>query len=137
MMALFQFMIGNSDYSAPYYHNSIMIKAGEARPVWVPYDFDWSGIVNARYAVPNPILPIRNVRERIFRGFCRPSGVDWPPIVARFQRIRDSIPPLYQGMEGLDDGRRKQALEYIDDFYKILDDPGKLDRAVVRGCRAI
>jgi hypothetical protein len=39
-------------------------KDSTARPVVVPYDFDYAGIVDAYYAVPNEGLEIENVRQR-------------------------------------------------------------------------
>ena len=35
-----------------------------------PYDFDLSGLVNARYAKPNPELPINRVTTRYYQGVC-------------------------------------------------------------------
>jgi hypothetical protein len=52
-MAVFQYMIGNTDWSVPYLHN-IRILSFDAQtiPSVVPYDFDHAGIVNAPYALP-------------------------------------------------------------------------------------
>ena len=35
----------------------------------LPYDFDFSGLVNAPYAVANPNYEIKFVRDRIYLGF--------------------------------------------------------------------
>jgi hypothetical protein len=134
LVALFQFMIGNTDFSAPFFHNVETIKAQDGRYLWVPYDFDFSGIVDARYATPDPQLNLPNVRQRIFRGFCR-RGVDHAGLIARFNAIRDSIPPLYQGMEEMQAGQRERALKYYDKFYELVNDPKAYDRAVVKACR--
>ena len=136
MTSLFEFMIGNTDVSLPFLHNVVMISTGDGRHVAVPYDFDWSGVVNARYAHPDPRLQISSVRDRVYRGFCRP-GVDPTVIAERFERIRDSIPPLYQEVKDLDVKQREQALKYYDGFYDVLKDPGRFDREVVKGCRKV
>ena len=34
----------------------------------IPYDFDYSGMVDHDYAVPYELLPIHSVRDYLFRG---------------------------------------------------------------------
>ena len=136
MMWLFEFMVGNTDFSAPFMHNVVMVRTAQQHYIWVPYDFDWSGVVNARYAVPDPKVGVRSVRDRAFRGFCLPR-VDLPSAVSRLKAIRDSIAPLYQGVQGLEDKQRKQALEYYDKFYEILNEPRQFERQVVKACMQI
>ena len=63
-------MIGNTDWSMAYQHNTEMFFDGK-RMIAVPYDFDHSGLVNAFYAKPNPMLKISSVTERVYRGLCK------------------------------------------------------------------
>ncbi len=51
-MSLFQYMIGNTDYSILVLHNVIMLDDVKGARIPVPYDFDYSGLVNAHYAAP-------------------------------------------------------------------------------------
>jgi hypothetical protein len=37
----------------------------------IPYDFDYSGLVDATYALPPPGMGITTVRDRVYRGPCR------------------------------------------------------------------
>lgn len=68
LVGLFQYIIGNSDWSYEQSRNVKMLeKDGKIIPV--PYDFDFSGIVNASYAVPNPNYKMISRTERIFMGF--------------------------------------------------------------------
>lgn len=70
-VALFQYMIGNTDWAIPVYHNiKLMVPKNDtmAMPFPVPYDFDYAGIVNASYATPDESLNIRNVTERFTAG---------------------------------------------------------------------
>ena len=49
----FQYLIGNHDWSVPYMHNVKMIKkSDQAKPIPIPYDFDYAGIVEKPYAAP-------------------------------------------------------------------------------------
>src|SRR4029079_8149799 len=72
--SIFQYMIGNTDWAVGNYHNIKLIVPKTdtlARPYPVPYDFDFSGFVNAPYAVPDEKAGIRNVTERFYMGFPR------------------------------------------------------------------
>lgn len=78
-LALFNYMAGNYDWSLPGQHNVKVFKlAGMSQNqlgIAIPYDFDWSGIVNASYAVPVESTGLNSVRERKFLGVCRPVEV--------------------------------------------------------------
>ena len=69
---MFQYMIGNTDFSAVYLHNERLFYV-DGMIVPVPYDFDMSGLVDASYAVVsqvrNEVLPIDKVTKRLYRGF--------------------------------------------------------------------
>ncbi len=94
--------------------------------------FDWSGTVNTRYAEPDPRLDIRNVRQRIFRGFCR--DIDYGPIFQLFTEKREEMLSVVRDFDGLDEDRRDQVIEYWEDFFEIAADEGRHDR-ILRDCR--
>lgn len=134
LVALFQYMIGNTDWSAPLFHNMVMIRTVEGSYMVVPYDFDFSGMVDAPYAAPDPSLPIRDVRDRIYRGFCRPD-VDQQALIELFRSRRPAITALWEGYELLEDGRRSRALDYLETFYRVLDSPARYRVEIERACR--
>ena len=41
----------------------------------MPYDFDYSGLVNTDYAIPYEGLGLKSVRERRYVGICRSEDV--------------------------------------------------------------
>lgn len=133
-VALFAYMIGNTDWSPAFFHNVDLLQLPEGRYVTVPYDFDFAGAVNARYASPDPSLGIRSVRERVFRGFCR-ATLEEPASKARFLEARDSVRGLYDGFPLLDEGDRKRTLDYFEDFYQTLGDARRYDSRIVERCR--
>ena len=59
LIGLFEYMIGNTDVSLLKLHNIILVRAATGIVYPVPYDFDYSGVVNARYAVPAKALSWR------------------------------------------------------------------------------
>lgn len=133
---LFQFMIGNTDYSLYELHNSVLIETPDRGVIPVPYDFDWSGLVDAPYAEPAPTLGTRNVRDRVYRGLCRPD-VDYPALFQRFQALRPEVEAMIRDQVGMTDRAREDTLEYIEGFYDVLDSERRRTRDIVEGCRPI
>ncbi len=134
LVDLFQFMIGNTDWSAPYFHNIKMISTDGPTYLVIPFDFDFSGAVEARYATPDPTLDIRRVRDRLYRGFCR-DDLDFAPLFALFNERRESIYEMVRGFEPLEERRRNRLLDYYDEFYEIINDDGRTRREIHRRCR--
>jgi len=100
----------------------------------VPYDYDFSGAVNAPYATPPPQLNIPSVRQRVYRGFCQPDSV-LNGVLARFRAAKDSMYAAVRAVPDLPERDARNVLEYFDAFYKVLDNPGAVNREFVRACR--
>lgn len=63
--AAFQFMIGNTDWSIPDQRNILLFKnAANGKMIPIPYDFDFSGLVDAPYATPTKESGLNTVRDR-------------------------------------------------------------------------
>jgi hypothetical protein len=143
LLEVFQFMIGNTDWDAFFpepdkedcCHNTVPI--GSMAVVYsVPYDFDYAGIIATPYAVPSERLPIRTVRERLYRGVCRPDE-ELARTLAVFNQQKEAIYALYRNEPLLEDSYRERTIEYLDDFYEIIEDPGKVRREMISKCRGV
>lgn len=135
-LAIFQYMMGNTDWSISALHNIklVMLDSGDP-PVAVPYDFDWSGIINTGYAEPSRILDIKTVRERVFRGFCR-SEAEFTEAFQEFKNNKEAIYALYrEHSPPLEQSELSQALEYLDEFYEIINSMSKSKREIIDRCR--
>jgi hypothetical protein len=78
LMAMFQYMIGNTDWSISNYQNIKLLVSDTSaifRPLAMPYDFDNSGLVDAEYALPNEKIPIETVRDRYNKAMALPIEV--------------------------------------------------------------
>jgi hypothetical protein len=134
-LSVFQYMIGNTDFSIPGLHNVKILMTQPGRPpLAVPYDFDWSGLVKAPYAKPNESLGITSVRVRLFRGFCR-TEAEFEETFQIFRRQRDAIWALFENQENLDPKVREDCLAYLEDFYDTINDPKRVDREFLQRCR--
>lgn len=128
LMSLFQLMIGNTDWSVEYLHNLKMLyKDSSAKPITVPYDFDHSGIVNAPYAKPAEELELNSVQDRYFFGNCL-RAEDATPYINRFMGLKEKIYATYTSCTLLDAKTIKSVTNYLDDFYKLLNNPKALDK---------
>ena len=139
LISLFQFMIGNTDYSLirgpaddDCCHNAVPYTDGTIMRS-IPYDLDFSGLVNAPYAEPNPQFRIRNVRTRVYRGRCANNGY-LPATIQLFQDKKAEIYALIGELTALDDRNRDQVTEYFDDFYALISDPSEVEKELVREC---
>ena len=124
VMAVFQYLIGNTDWSVQYLQNIKLIAADSVSiPMTVPYDFDHAGIVNAPYAHPAEELLMNSVRQRRYRGYCMPNLKAFEPIIARYNSLKNDIYNLYTSCTLIDAKYIKSTTQFLDDFYKIINNP--------------
>lgn len=134
LFAVFQYMIGNTDWAVSAQHNVVVLRDSGGAFYPVPYDFDWSGVISPPYAVPDPSLNLVNVRQRTFRNSQCYTPQILASLFARFNAAKDSIYALYRAQEGLEPKRVKQTLDYYDDFYHTINDAGATRREFINGC---
>ena len=136
-LAVFQYLIGNTDWGVPTLHNiKLIAKTPTARPIPVPYDFDWASLVNAPYAVPNEKLAIESIHDRLYRGYKR-TAKDLEYIFREFRMKKDALYDLYINCPYLDDRERERVLNYFDEFYEIIDNPKKVKSEFIDRARVI
>ena len=137
-MSLFQYMIGNTDYSIMQLHNVIMLDDARGVRSTVPYDFDYSGLVNAHYAVPGKELNLASVRQRMYRGPCKTEA----EVAQALQPFRDkqadllALPASLVAF-GLDDGPRRSTEKYLNEFFDLISRPDKVKKVFVTDCNPI
>jgi len=141
--ALFQFMVGNVDFATNHgpeddscCHNTKLIGISDySRPRFsIPYDFDATGLVDAHYAFAPTRLKLHNIRQRKYRGFCFTND-KLPETVTLFNKKRSDILELFNEEARLSNHDREKAIEYIEDFYKIINDPREFKEAITDKCR--
>jgi len=136
LVAIFEFMIGNTDWSVTGLHNIKIIKSKDftiPNPYPVPYDFDYSGMVNASYAIPSDILSIESVRERKYWGVCLPEE-NIQNAKAIFLSRKNSFYKLIQEFPYLEKSTKRGMVDYLDSFYRVLDSDFLFKRDVLSGC---
>jgi hypothetical protein len=127
--AVFNYLIGNLDWSMRAgpagegcCHNGRLLAAsndGNATVTPVPYDFDFSGLVDAPYATPPEGFTIRSVRDRIYRGYCTHSP-QAQAVAADVVARRGELLGVLATIPGLDERTRARAAAYLDSGFKDL-----------------
>jgi len=145
-MSLFQFMIGNVDWSAlrgpdpeECCHN---IKLAAPRPFEdgdlaypMAYDFDSSGLVDPPYAAPPDGLGINSITQRLYRGYCYNDERVMPEVRREFIALEPQILAIVQDDEMLNDRSKKNGVRYLEKFFEILKDDGDFEKYVTEKCR--
>ncbi len=134
---MFQYMIGNTDFSFSGLHNAELIRTSNGDILPIAYDFDYAGAVNTQYALPDPSLRVKSVRDRQFRGYCTFKD-DYAKVLDLFKSKKESIYALYSDPIGrlLPDRVVKSTLSYFDDFYKKIQTTKDAERGIYNECVA-
>ena len=119
-LSIFNYMIGNYDWSVTGQHNVKVLKSLEhvtlQQGIIIPYDFDWSGVVNAHYAIPAEDAGVKNVRERIFQGLCREKEV-FRKELDQFSENKDSIYRVINEFPHLKQRDKDDITRFLDEFF--------------------
>jgi hypothetical protein len=135
LFGVFQYFIGNTDFSIAALHNVELLFTGQGDIVPIAYDFDFAGAVSARYATSDERLNLPNVRRRLFRGYCtEPAAYD--KAFAIFNAKKPEIYALYSDSVGklMDRGSVKETLRYFDEFYEVINNQRAAKRSIVDAC---
>ncbi len=127
--AVFQYMISNTDWKIDHQHNLKYFrndKDEDAPLVLLPYDFDFSGLVNANYAKPNPDYLQESVRQRIYLGKKNKF------LNKTIQLFRDKEAAILAAVEedpNLSEGSKKDIKSFLTPFFECLKKKRKRKRA--------
>jgi hypothetical protein len=135
LMALLQYMVGNTDYSIYALHNVRLVQDRKGVVFPVTYDFDYSGLVNAHYAVADKRFNIESVRDRLYRGPCR-TMEELEPFLATFRAKKADVLAAIETIPDLKQGRRNDAKKYLDEFFSMAENPRRAKRELVDGCKS-
>lgn len=136
--AVFNYMISNYDWSMragpegdSCCHNGRLLAAIPSTGVLtpVPYDFDFSGLVDAPYAGVPEGVPIETLSERNYRGYCS-HVAQARTVAAEMSRRRAELTGVLASVPGMTDRTRKRAASFLDGFYRDVDS-GRIFRTCV------
>jgi hypothetical protein len=101
--------------------------------VVVPFDFDYSGLVDTDYAVPFDGLGLESVRERRYLGVCRNEETfiqdlkEFADKKAEFYRIIDEF-------KYLNDRSKKEMKTYLEGFFSNINSKNSIVYSLMHEC---
>src|SRR5687768_3713046 len=133
-VALFQYMIGNTDWFIKNRHNLEFIGVPDIPfLVTVPYDFDYSGLVGAPYAAHHESLKTASILTRYYQGKCEPKE-DVESILKEFLTKKEIILKIAREVPGIDKQSQKYVVDYLSDFFDIIENPKKVEQYILSHC---
>lgn len=141
--ALYQHMLANHDWSMragppgdECCHNFKLIAPARgvaAGVVPVPYDFDFSGFVNAPYATAPDVLKLSSVRQRKYRGYCTLNNQLLAAAV-KFNAAKPAMIAALASTPGLEQRTNASATAYLDGFFADIASPESIRSKLVKSC---
>ncbi|MDF1697405.1 MAG: hypothetical protein P1U56_16295 [Saprospiraceae bacterium] len=116
LMSVFLYMIGNSDWSAMVGQNTKLIKTKDHILV-IPYDFDFSGMVDAPYASVNPNFHLTSRKDRVYLGF-EEHLEDITSTFQYFLSKKEEILNLVKKFKLLNKRERRAITKYLETFFE-------------------
>ena len=119
-------------------HNTdVLSETGGPPFISLPFDFDFSGLVNAPYAEPNPRYPIRTIRKRYYRGQCSTNEI-LPETIDLFLEKREDLYRIVDSIRGVSAAGTRASLSaksFVDGFYRIIGDPQTVREQLIDKCQ--
>lgn len=131
LMSVFQYLAGNTDWSVKALHNIKLISRDSLqKPVAVPYDFDYAGLVDAPYAIPASHLGVQSVRQRVYNGYYKPMD-ELQKTLDIFRSKKTEIYKLVYSIKGMQKKYIDETIKYFDQFYKTLDHTKRIQHELI------
>ncbi len=117
-MAVFQYMIGNTDWDLKMIRNVKLVKPYNGGPVIpVPYDFDFAGMVVAPYAIPNINIGQLTIRQRVFQGFVVDKAL-FEATLRQFTSGQGRLLGRVEALKELSGETRRAVADYLGTFFR-------------------
>lgn len=117
-VSVFQYLIGNTDWSISKGQKNVKYfkPLNGGKMVVVPHDFDFSGFVDAGYAIPATGTNIQSVKERAFLGFKAERAI-WDETLSSYRQKQASMVQYIEAFPHLDAGAKKEIIRFVNSFF--------------------
>jgi hypothetical protein len=136
-VSIYEYMISNTDWSVPNNHNIKLIfdRTNETAPPYaVPYDFDYSGLVDASYAIPHEIIGTEKVTERVYRGF--PRTIEEIQITLDvFRQKKAAIYSVINNFSLLSAKTKQTMTDFLNEFFELIENNYRVKSVFVDNAR--
>lgn len=140
VVAMFNYMIANTDWRAKGGHNIKYIKSLEditTQVIPVSYDFDHAGFVGASYAIPQEWTRIKEIYDREYLGYCRDNDESYMKAIQLFINKKEKLFSEINTFEYLDEKQRNRLIDFLEGFYESAERGDVFIKTLKRECRDI
>jgi hypothetical protein len=137
LVHVFNYLIANKDFNIPMRQNLKVITNPDpkGKPIPVPYDFDWAGIVDASYTKLSGREDEDAYEKRqVFKALCR-SQEEYDVVFETFRAAQDEIWALYETSPYLEPATIKRTLKWYKSFYKQIKKEKEVQATFVEACK--
>ena len=135
LIAFFQYMIVNTDWSLPIMHNIDLVSLDYFEPpIPVPFDFDWSGLINIPYKVPTMAGMQTRVPERVYKGPCL-TRKEAKRYKKYFEDKEKYLFDVVMDCKYINDDIRMETLNKLQLFFQILRDKYIFNSVFIKNCK--
>jgi len=138
--ALFQYMISNTDWRFKGRHNTKYMKSLTditSKVMAVPYDFDFSALVDASYAFPQAWSTSESLFQRDYMGYCRNNDEEYLKNIRYFAQHEEKIMKTIASFSYLPEGEIKDATKFIGGFFESIKNEKSFVNNIKNQCRTI
>jgi hypothetical protein len=119
LTAAFNYFIGNADWEVAGMRNvKLMRGTPGGKIILIPYDFDFSGVVNAPYSKPASMSGLKTIKQR----FLMADGIKPEHLRRAYMSIQKEAPALRKIVQSkyLKNSSQRDILDYLQSFYDNL-----------------
>jgi len=131
---LFNYMIANSDFDITVRQNVKIIGNGRKKPIVVPYDFDWAGIVAAPYTIRNDDKKHPYYERRRFKNLCL-SDQEWEELLNEFNNKKEDILDLYQNSPYLSNESIRESVKLLKKSFRHINRKKTREEVFQKKCK--
>lgn len=127
LTALFQYMIGNTDWNIAEQRNVRFVRTKAGEMLMIPFDFDFAGFVNAPYATPNADTGLKNIKDRYLMS----DKLGAPALESAYRTMQASRQVFNRICQSafVPPADAAKLVEYLDSFFA---KPGKNEKVNFR-----
>jgi hypothetical protein len=120
-LSVFEYIIGNRDWYVTSRQNIIIFQPNDTTmaPYAVPYDFDFSGFVNAEYTKPAGVPDDRLSNKRLYKGLCY-TDEEFKEVFEFYRKLRPEFESIINNQKLISKRSRKYLESYISFFYSVI-----------------
>ncbi|MCX6302427.1 MAG: hypothetical protein NTW82_09605 [Bacteroidia bacterium] len=134
-LSFFQYIIGNKDWYISSRKNIVILQSKDTTQELyaVPFDFDFSGFVNAEYTKSKGEPEEFFIERRVYKGLCYTED-ELLEIFKFYREIRPVFESVINNQKLISNSDRKQILRYINHFYKVLENGELIKQEFMSDC---